>query len=1628
MKHNSAPEAATVLAGWDSSVGRVPPGAPSILNAQPSSLIGFVILLLLALAAFSARGAGLQTLHGHVPPVVNALTPTGRVPGTNRLKLALGLPLRNPAALAHLLQQIYDPASPNYHHYLTQPEFTGRFGPAEQDYQAIIAFARTNHLQVTTTHPNRLLLDVSGTAAEVERTFHLTLHTYQHPKENRTFYAPDQEPSLALAVPVLHIGGLDNYARPRPQLHATRLVSGQSASANAGSGPSGTYLGSDFRAAYVPGVSLNGLGQTVGLLQFDGYTPADITYYEQLAGLPSVTLTNVLIDGATGYPSGSGGEVEVSLDIEMAIAMAPGLSEVILYLASSDSPFEDILSRMATDNLASQLSCSWYEFNGSASPLADQIWQEMAAQGQSFYNASGDYGAYTGLIDFPGDSPYITQVGGTTLTTSLPGGSWVSEQVWNWGDGIASGGGISTQYPIPSWQTTLSMTANEGSITMRNTPDVALTADNVYVRADGVDYLVGGTSCAAPLWAGFTALVNQQAANNRQPSAGFINPAVYALGGGTNYGSVFHDITVGNNAGAYNSIGFPAVSGYDLCTGWGTPAGQSLINALVGSPVPAPPAIVTQPQSQTVGTAGTAVFHVAVIGLPPLFFQWSFNGTNLAGATNISLLVPDVQPNQAGVYAVQVTNTLGSVGSSNAVLQVTPPYPPAVVSQPENQAVVAGGNGFFNVVAIGTPPLQYQWSCQGTNIAGATNNPLILINVQPACDGYYAVQVSNQVSSLTSSNALLTVLPPNTSSAAVPSGLVSWWPAEGSANDAAGANHGTLQGGVTFVPGEVGKAFCFDGVNSDVYVPAASNLNLGAGAGLTLEAWINPTSVTQAQALITWGDAPLPFGNGVSLSIASPMYNRGSRAHGPGCLVADIADTSLDDHIILTPTNTLLTNVWQHVAVTFDQANGTTALFVNGSMVVSTNFGSLTPQTEPDVWLGSDGARVNGTFYYAGLMDEVSLYNRALTLWEIQAIYQAGNYGKSPLPPTLASLEPASQSVDPGATATFTALANGTPPLSYQWSLNGRPFPATTNSTLTLSNVQALQAGNYRLQVSNAMGACVSSNALLALNLPLPPVIVLQPTSQTVAEQQNVNFGVLAAGETPLTYHWSFDGTTISGATSSLLTLTNVMPNQSGNYAVLVSNTWGTAASSNALLTVQPWLLPAIVSQPAGQEIAASEMATFNVTASGTGPLSYQWEFDGTNIPGAVDSVLTLTNVQPTNAGSYGVLVTSPYGAAQSGKASLTVLPYPGWHLTSTLYTNWTAVASSSDGTKLVAVAGPGSQSSTTSGCILTSTNSGASWVSSTLPPVDTMFSLGWRSVASSADGGKLVAAYQFSAYGCLYVSTNSGATWTLTSAPNYQWDRVAASADGTKLVAASNGGDGPVYTSTNSGATWTRTSAPTNFWWTSVASSANGNFLVGVCAGTDYSSTDSGNTWTLSGVAQNGSVACSADGTKLVLAAYTGGIWISTNSGAAWISTSAPSNVWTAVVSSADGSRLAAVTAGSWIYSSADSGVTWAISGPSANWSSVASSADGRRLVAAVNGGGIYVWQSAPSLAARPQGKNWLLSWPSFWSGTGLQQSSDLARTNWINAPAALTLTNGLNEVFVTPTNAQEFFRLKYP
>jgi hypothetical protein len=535
---------------------------------------------LLALVCLPGTAPGAQqVLHGHVPAVVPALRALGELPGSQHLGLAISLPLRNEARLDALLRQLSDPTSPRYRKYLSVAEFTDQFGPAQADYDAVAAFAQAHGMTVTQRYGNRLVLDVDGAVSDIEKALHVTLREYRHPTEARNFYAPDRDPMVDLGVSVAHISGLDNYALPKPSVHA-RPALRAAAHPLTGSGPNGEYMGTDFRNAYMPGVTITGTGQVVGLLQFDGYSSQDITYYEQQAGLPSVTLSRVLLDHFNGRGQGGDGQLEVSLDIEMAISMAPGLSKIIIYEAGPDGIWDDILTSIATGNAAKQISCSWSETDQGDDPTADSLFKEMDAQGQSFYEASGDSDAYTGQIPFPEDSPYITQVGGTTLTVNGSSGPWSSETVWNWGGGTGSGGGISTQYAIPIWQQGTSMRNTGGSTAMRNVPDVALVADNVYVRALNANQDVGGTSCAAPLWAAVTALVNQQAVASGNSTVGFINPTIYAIGDGSDYNSIFHDTTAGSNTSTTSPDAFYAETGYDLCTGFGTPNGAALINAL----------------------------------------------------------------------------------------------------------------------------------------------------------------------------------------------------------------------------------------------------------------------------------------------------------------------------------------------------------------------------------------------------------------------------------------------------------------------------------------------------------------------------------------------------------------------------------------------------------------------------------------------------------------------------------------------------------------------------------------------------------------------------------------------------------------------------------------------------------------------------------------------------------------------------------------------------------------------------------------------------------------------------------------------------------------------------------------
>ena len=541
------------------------------LQRLSAALLAGVLLF-----AASAQAQPRLTLTTHVPPaVVNGQAAlVGEMPSTQRMSLAVSLPLRNEADLDDLLQQLYDPQSPNYSRYLSVEEFTQRFGPSLDDRDAIVRFVEAHGLTVTEAHANRLVVDVEGPVANIEKAFHVTMGVYRHPAENRSFYAPDREPTLDLDVPVLHVSGLDNFTLPHAKNVKPSPGPDEAAKAT-GSGPNGQFIGSDMRAAYYGSGTLTGTGQSVGLFEYAGYEISDVQLFFKNVNEPlNVPVVGVRLNGVPlQCPPSTCDDSEQALDIEMAISMAPGLSQVVVYVGSSDV---SIFSKMAADNTAKQLSCSWGWTDDESS--LDPIFKEMAAQGQTVFVATGDFGSSTpGNSVWPADDPYVAAVGGTDLTTNGPGGAWKSETGWSG----SAGGPSKNNIPIPAYQKLAGVinSSNHGSTRLRNIPDVAAEANtNQYSCYDGsCSGGNGGTSYAAPQWAGFMALVNQQAVASGRATFGFLNSTIYRMGVGPNYDSYFHDIISGSN-GKYS-----AVTGYDLVTGWGSFDGPSLLDALVAS-------------------------------------------------------------------------------------------------------------------------------------------------------------------------------------------------------------------------------------------------------------------------------------------------------------------------------------------------------------------------------------------------------------------------------------------------------------------------------------------------------------------------------------------------------------------------------------------------------------------------------------------------------------------------------------------------------------------------------------------------------------------------------------------------------------------------------------------------------------------------------------------------------------------------------------------------------------------------------------------------------------------------------------------------------------------------------------
>jgi kumamolisin len=689
--------------------------------------IGFCLLAASAILAAGtpvALSQAQSVITRHVrEAVLNGKAPVaGRLPGDRILQLDIVLPLRDQAGLERFLADVYNPNSGIYRHFLTPAEFTARFGPTQNHYDAVIRFAQSNGLTVVGGTRDGMEVQVRGPVWAIETAFHVEMRTYQHPTENRIFFAPDREPITTLPFPLWHISGLDNFSIPRPMLvkksdyakaHGIRPEDVVK-HATTGSGPSASFLGSDMRAAYYGGTALTGAGQNLGLFEYEGTDLADLTsYYTNVHQTNGVPVTVLSTDGTSTSCTAASGcdDTEQTLDMTQALGMAPGLSSLVMYVGSTDTA---IISAMTTHSpLPTTIGCSWGWTPADASTL-DPYFQKMSAQGQNFFAASGDDSTWkkTGnAAAWPADDANVVSVGGTDLTTASAAGPWASETAW-----VDSGGGISPDsIAIPSWQQLSGVinSSNKGSTTLRNGPDVSANANfTFYTCADQTACLAneyGGTSFAAPMWAGYIALLNQQLAENGESTIGFINPTIYSENTSGSYATDFHDITSGTS-GSYS-----AVTGYDLVTGWGSPNGANLINTLAGGTTTQPGfSLSASPASVSIaqGGSGSSTITSSVFGGfnsavaltssgAPSGVTIGFSPTSITGTGTSTMSITVASSTAAGTYPITVTGTSGSTVETTTVsLTVTGTTAGFSISaSPTSISVARGSSGSVTITS-----------------------------------------------------------------------------------------------------------------------------------------------------------------------------------------------------------------------------------------------------------------------------------------------------------------------------------------------------------------------------------------------------------------------------------------------------------------------------------------------------------------------------------------------------------------------------------------------------------------------------------------------------------------------------------------------------------------------------------------------------------------------------------------------------------------------------------------------------------------------------------------------------------------------------------------------------------------
>ena len=639
--------------------------------------------------------------------------------------------------------------------------------------------------------------------------------------------------------------------------------------------------------------------------------------------------------------------------------------------------------------------------------------------------------------------------------------------------------------------------------------------------------------------------------------------------------------------------------------------GNATSNAaiLTVNPAPVAPSITTQPASQTVTAGQTAAFSVTASGTAPLSYQWQKNGAAISGATAASYTTPAETTADTGAqFTVVVTNSVGNATSNAAILTVNPaPVAPSITTQPASQTVTAGQTATFSVTASGTAPLSYQWQKNGAAISGATAASYTTPAETTADTGaQFTVVVTNSVGNATSNAAILTVNP----APVAPS--ITTQPASQTVTAGQTATFSVTASGTAPLSYQWQKnGAAISGATSASYTTPAET-TADTGAQFTVVVTNSVGNATSNAAILTVNPAP------VAPSITTQPTSQTITAGQTATFSVTASGTAP------------LSYQWQK----------------NGAAISGATSASYTTPAETTADTGAQF-----TIVVTNSVGNATSNAAILTV------------NPAPVAPSITT-QPASQTVTAGQTATFSVTASGTAPLSYQWQKNGAAISgATAASYTTPAETTADTGAQFTVVVTNSVGNATSNAAILTVNpAPVAPSITTQPASQTVTAGQTATFSVTASGTAPLSYQWRKNGSAISGATAaSYTTPAETTADNGAQFTVVVTNSAGNATSNVAILTVNPApVAPSITTQPASQTVTAGQTATFSVTASGTAPLSYQWEKNGAAISGATSaSYTTPTETTADTGAQFAVVVTNSVGNATSNAAILTVNPAP---------------------------------------------------------------------------------------------------------------------------------------------------------------------------------------------------------------------------------------------------------------------------------------------------------------------------------------------------------------------------------